>query len=152
VKLTKIATDPITGNEIPANTTDVSSLVVVGASTDGGRTFPITFNNPTGAFTKSLDDGVYRLTLDRTKVTNGGIQMAADYLSPKFHRMFGDSTGDAAVGALDYAAFKAAFSKSFGEAGYVEFFDVQGSAADGTINQLDYANFKNRFGKAFNYV
>jgi len=147
-KLTQFTTDA-SGNPTGA-TTDQSSLLVVGASTDGGQTFPITFN--TGANVgNSLPDGIYQITLDKTKVTNNGVPMAADYASPKFHRLFGDSSGDGAVSSVpDYQQFRATFGKAQGDAGFNPFFDYNG---DGAVNSVpDYQQFRNRFGKAFNYT
>jgi hypothetical protein len=144
VKLMQLTTD-VNGNLTGAST-DQSALLVLGASTDGGQTFSITFNTPDA---HSLPDGVYQLVIDHTKVSNATGAMAADYTSPKFHRLFGDKDGNGAVGAVDYAAFRAGFGKFTGETGYFAYFDYTN---DGAIGALDYAQFRNRFGKAFNFT
>jgi len=148
VKLTQLTTDA--NGILTGASTDQSSLVVVGASTDGGQTFPITFN--TGAsVANSLPDGVYQVVIDHTKVSNATGPMAADYTSPKFHRLFGDSSGDGAVSAVpDYQQFRAAFGKATGDAGYNAIFDFNGDGAIGAAP--DYASFRSRFGKSFTYT
>jgi hypothetical protein len=102
----------------------------------------------TGASTGSLAGGIYRLSVDSTKVTVNGVAMAASPAPFMFHRLFGDRNGDATVNPLDYIGSRNAFGKNDSEAGYDAAFDFN---ADDAVNPLDYSEFRKRFGKAFTY-
>jgi hypothetical protein len=62
----------------------------------------------------------------------------------KFHRLFGDSNGNGGVNALDYNAFRGAFGKTTGQAGFGAAFDFDNS---GSVNALDYNQFRSRSGR-----
>jgi hypothetical protein len=66
-------------------------------------------------------------------------------VSPGYYKHFNGSKN---VQALDYNAFRSAFGKSSGHAGYDAVFDFDNS---GAVNALDYNQFRGRFGKAFTY-
>jgi hypothetical protein len=136
--------------------TDISAALDVPTTADGGKTWVFTFaagsafvqKTSTGASTGSLVDGIYKLTIDPTKVTANGVAMTGPPPSLTFHRLFGDVTGDAAVNPLDYLKFRQSFGKNAGDAGFDAAFDFNG---DGAVNPLDYVQFRQRFGKAFTY-
>jgi hypothetical protein len=102
-----------------------------------------------GAFTGSLTDGIYKAQLDPTKVTavTGAVALGeGEWL--KFHRLFGDNNGDAAVNPLDYQQFRNSFGKIAGDATYNPSFDFDNN---GSVNPVDYIQFRGRFGKALTF-
>jgi hypothetical protein len=130
--------------------TDASSALASPTSNDGGKTwiFTLATNSPF-VQNKSLVDGIYKLTIDPTKVAANGVAMATAPQSFTFHRQFGDRNGDGTVNPLDYLGFRNAFGKTKDvDAGYIDYFDFNN---DGTINPLDYAQFRSRFGKALSF-
>ena len=67
-----------------------------------------------------------------------------DQSSPdKFFRKYGDHNGNGLVDLLDFAAFRQAFGKSDGDAGYADELDAD---LDDTIGLLDFAAFRQAFG------
>lgn len=60
-----------------------------------------------------------------------------------FHRLYGDSDGDATVGAADFAAFANTFGSSSSDPEYRREFDGNG---DGVIDSTDFLDFANRYG------
>jgi hypothetical protein len=119
-----------------------------------GRTFVVTFFG-TGVVAGSLPDGVYDLTVIASRVHAGlrpepkpsGPTMVGDYRTT-FHRLFGDINGSKNVNAADFNAFRGAFGKSAGQAGYDAGFDFDDS---GTVNAADYNAFRSRFGRNLVY-
>lgn len=111
----------------------------VGTQTVGQTTVAtLTF---TGSATEglSLPDGRYRLTVVATQVTNAAAPnspMSAN-VANEFHRLFGDSDGDADVDIADFSAFRAAFNGSSVD------FDAD---ADGDVDLGDFLAFRQRFG------
>jgi hypothetical protein len=65
-----------------------------------------------------------------------------------FHRLFGDVNGSKSINAADYNAFRSAFGKSTGQAGFDPAFDFDNS---GSVNAADYNQFRSRFGRAFTF-
>ena len=136
--------------------TDASGALAAPTLSDGGRRWVFTFAADsafvqklnTGASTGSLVDGIYRLTIDPTKVTANGVAMAAPPQPFSFHRLFGDVDGNATVNNGDFAPFRNSFSKSSGDAGFNAAFDLDNS---GTVNNADFAQFRGRFLNAFTY-
>ena len=102
----------------------------------------------TGVPTGSLGDGIYRLTLDPTKVSADGVAMPAAPAPFTFHRLFGDANGNGSINNADFGAFRGAFGKASGNAGYSAAFDFDNS---GSVNSLDYGQFRNRYGKSLTY-
>jgi hypothetical protein len=156
LKLERLNTGGSGSNDGTAPTDATAALSAPASPLGGGVTWvcavvPGTpFSQTSGdAFTGSLVDGIYVLSIDRTKVTAGGIPLGAD-ASLTFHRLFGDVAGNRdgsnSVNASDYNAFRSAFGKSTGQAGSA--FDFDNS---GTINALDFNQFRSRFGKRFSY-
>jgi hypothetical protein len=82
----------------------------------------------------SLADGKYSLTIHSGSIGNG--LFGGDY-TLTFHRLFGDSDGDADVDAIDFVAFRFAY----GSNSWV--FDSNG---DGLVNAIDFIQFRTRFG------
>ena len=104
------------------------------------------------------DNGVYKLTIDKTKVHPVGsptTNMAADSTTV-FHRLYGDigaptQTGSdfsALVNSVDNLQFRGAFNKPAG-GGYLAFFDVNG---DGIVNTADNLQFRTRFNKTLTWT
>jgi hypothetical protein len=123
---------------IVQNGTDTTWSYTLGAASGGTGT------------TASLQDGVYHLAIATAGATTvpGGTPLASAYLSPMFHRLYGDSDGNKTSNTLDYARFKNAFGSSTGSSAYSADFDLDNN---GSVNALDYAQFKKRFGLAFTY-
>jgi ELWxxDGT repeat protein len=144
------------GSNDGSGPTDVSSALAAPTTPDDGRTWVYTLvpdsafvqKTSTGASTDSLLDGIYSVSVDPAKVTANGVAMTATPASLTFHRLFGDTNGDATVNPLDYLKFRGTFGKSDGDAGFDGTFDFNN---DGTVNPLDYTQFRQRFGKAFSY-
>ena len=81
-------------------------------------------------------------------LTDGRWQIAIPYLSyvsPEFHRLFGDFNGDRAIdGGTDFANFGTTFGLSSGDPGYLAAFDFNN---DNTVEGgPDYSEFGARFG------
>jgi hypothetical protein len=116
---------------------------IVTLSFSGANTEPGTF---------SLTDGIYKLTLNSAFIVNGSGQAfdgdadgnpGGNFLFP-FHRLFGDSNGDATVNASDFADFGSGFGFSISNPSFNSAFDYN---EDGAVNALDFGEFGNRFGK-----
>ena len=119
----------------------------------GGRSVAIlTFAGPefVGG---SLPDGTYILTVRGEHIRDGeGRQLDGDRDSngggdreESFHRLFGDTDGDADVDAEDRGAFRSSFGKTADEAGYLWYFDFD---ADGDVDGRDNGEFNRRFGQS----
>lgn len=113
----------------------VATLTFSGANTVGG----------------SLADGVWQLTVDRTKVrtTAGNVFMGANWTSPaagagRLYRLYGDINGDGQVNSTDYRAFDRTFGSVAGDAEFVAGFDVNN---DTQINSSDFRAFDRNFGR-----
>jgi hypothetical protein len=130
--------------------TNASAVLGTPTTVDGGVSWTYAFvaGNPfmqttnTGVPTGSLVDGIYRLSVDPTKVTAGGVAMAAAPTPLTFHRLFGDVNGSKDVNNADFGPFRNAFSKATGQAGFNAAFDFDNS---GTVNNADFGQFRNRF-------
>ena len=120
---------------------------------------------------KSLQDGLYKLTVFGGLLTDQASGMAVDadvngtaggnYVSaddtidpntfvtsgPKLYRYYGDVTGDYNVAAQDFNQFKVTFGSDINDPDqsppYNPFFDFNG---DGFIAAFDFNQFKTRFG------
>jgi len=138
------------GSNGPAGTAPTDeSTGLTWSSTDGGKTYVVTFNSNADA-TGSLKDGIYTLIVHAAKVTDaatGLVHVAAD-TTVAFHRLFGDINGDKTVNLTDYRAFKSAYLSTSTNSKWNPNFDVNG---DGTINLTDYRAFKNNYLKQFIY-
>lgn len=113
-------------------------------ATPAGSAVVLTFtagevSEPSG----SLKDGIWRMTVDMTKVHAGGAAGSGSEIVDGIRRLFGDSNGDGDAGAEDDAAFQAANNTSSGAPGYDAAFD---SNADGFIDPTDESEFGSRFG------
>src|SRR6185369_915995 len=85
----------------------------------------------------SLIDGRYSLNVKgNLTLDTSGAGMASDF-ALNFHRLFGDSDGNATVDQTDFIAFRNAFNN-----GPSIVFDYDG---DGQVNQTDFIQFRNRF-------
>ena len=123
--------------------------VVVTTATVGGQTVATLTFLPTTAASGlveygSLADGVWVLSVDRTKVTVQGVPMAADFATPatgvgRVTRLFGDSNGDGATDTADLFQFRRAFN---GAVAYNPAFDFNG---DGVVDTADLFQFRKRF-------
>ncbi len=91
----------------------------------------------------SLTDGRYALTVDSSRVLDIARNQLQSVAPLVFHRLFGDSDGNATVNAFDYSAFRDAFGTSTGNPAYVEALDFDLS---GAINAFDFGAFRDRFG------
>ena len=136
--------------------TNASAALGSPTTADGGITWvwSIVGGNPfaqatgAGTLTGSLVDGIYTATVDATKVTAGGTQMAAGS-STTFHRLFGDVNGSRNVNNADYLSFRGAFGKTSSDPAYNAAFDFDNS---GVINNADYLQFRSRFGLTYSYT
>jgi hypothetical protein len=123
------------------------------ALTTGGRTV-VTLADFAGAVAEygSLADGNYTLTVRAGQISTpagpldgNGDGTGGDDYAAALYRLYGDTTGDRAVGPADLDAFKAAFGARAGTAAYRADLDVN---ADGYINGTDFNQFRTRFGVA----
>jgi fibronectin type 3 domain-containing protein len=136
------------GNDTTGTLADGSAALGTPTTTDGGLTWTIPILNST-AFsdaTGSLKDGIYKLTVDPSKITGG--TLSGTNLSTTFHRLYGDIDGNKTVNSADYFKFKAAFGSIAGQANFNSNFDFD---ANGKINSSDYFKFKANFGRKFVY-
>jgi hypothetical protein len=117
--------------------------ITVNLQTVGGVSVATLSFGGANVTTGSLDDGNWTLTIDHTKVSAGGVPMAADSSQANIKRLFGDVNGDGTVNGLDYASFRAAYGSVTGSPAYMPDLDYNG---DGAINGLDYAQFRARYG------
>lgn len=96
----------------------------------------------------SLPDSKYTLTISADKITGAGGTLdgdgdliaegsPTDNKTHSFHRLFGDSNGDATVNSPDFAVFRTFFGLG------ASIFDF---TADGLTNSIDFAEFRKRFG------
>lgn len=121
---------------------------VVLAYNQVGNGVTITFNDPVFApVAGSLADGRYQLTLHATKILAAGVPLDGDGNGipgddrvVEFHRLFGDSNGDAFTDNVDLIAFRAAFL-----AGGPSIFDYDG---DSNTDLSDFVDFRERLGKS----
>jgi hypothetical protein len=81
----------------------------------------------------SFADGRYILRVISAQIPGG--LTGGDYTF-EFHRLFGDTNGDGAVGTNDFVFFRQAFN------GMNDMFDFDG---DGFVSTSDFAQFRNRF-------
>lgn len=92
----------------------------------------------------SLADGAYTLTVFASKVkdTTSKVAMLANSTT-KFHRLFGDSDGDADIDASDLFRFNQAQGKTSTQTGYLSYFDFN---KNNKIDTTDAAEIQKRFG------
>jgi hypothetical protein len=123
------------------------------ALTTGGRTV-VTLADFAGAAAQfgSLADGNYTLTVRASQVSTpagpldgNGDGTGGDDYTAGLYRLYGDTTGDRAVGPADLDAFKAAYGARAGTAAYRADLDVN---ADGYLNGTDFNQFRTRYGVA----
>jgi Dockerin type I domain len=125
-------------------------------ATVSGAGTVVTLANFTGGATEfgSLADGRYTLTALAGQITAGGQQLDGNgdgtggdnYTftdAQGLFRLFGDVNGDRTVNGADFAAFRATFGSTSGDASYQPALDFNG---DGAVNGLDFAAFRARFG------
>jgi len=89
----------------------------------------------------SLADGRYDLTIFHDQIANfdgNANGIAGDDYVFNFHRLFGDSDGNAVINSVDFAAFRNVFGL-----GGISPFDFNG---DFGVNSNDFAEFRKRFG------
>jgi hypothetical protein len=136
------------GNDTTGTLTDASAALGTPTTTDGGLTWtiPVLANTAFSDATGSLKDGIYKVTVDPSKVTGG--TLAGNNLSTTFHRLYGDIDGNKTVNSADYFKFKAAFGSTTGQSNFNADFDFDGN---GKINSSDYFKFKANFGRKFTY-
>ena len=136
------------GNDTSGTLTDASVALGTPTTSDGGFTWVIAVlaNTAFSDATGSLKDGIYKVTIDPSKVTGG--TLSGTNLSTTFHRLYGDIDGNKTVNSADYFKFKAAFGSTSGQANFNSDFDFDGN---GKINSADYFKFKANFGRKFTY-
>jgi fibronectin type 3 domain-containing protein len=136
------------GNDTTGTLSDASAALGAPTTTDGGLTWtiPVLANTAFSDATGSLKDGIYKVTVDPSKVTGG--TLAGTNLSTTFHRLYGDIDGNKTVNSADYFKFKAAFGSTTGQSNFNADFDFDGN---GKINSSDYFKFKANFGRKFTY-
>lgn len=137
--------------------TNISAALAAPTTSDGGKTWVFTFlkaNTANVGSTASLNDGIYVIQLDPSKVAAAasGAPLEATGSSPfstTFHRLFGDIDGNGTVNSADYFKFKTAFGSKTGSSLYNPDFDFD---ANGATNSSDYFKFKANFGRKFVYA
>jgi hypothetical protein len=145
---------------------DLNAPVQVGV----GRQWIVTFANspgthPNGYGAYVIDDGVYTLHIDHTKVQLNGLNLAADndtgfwalYGDTTFHSIsgvdfnvgtgyVGDGYSDASVGNADFQAFKACYNSDstndYAPPNYNVKFDAN---LDGSVSNSDFVHFKTNY-------
>jgi hypothetical protein len=139
------------GNDTTGALADASAALGTPTTSDGGITWTLpiiantAFSDPTG----SLKDGIFKVTLHSTLVTDSlNRALSGGDQSTTFHRLYGDIDGNKTVNSADYFSFKAAFGSSTGQASFNADFDFDGN---GKINSSDYFKFKANFGRKFTY-
>jgi RHS repeat-associated protein len=108
----------------------------------------LTFSGPNTEH-GSLADGTWVIAIDRSKVTLGGVPMAADYSSAgaaTIRRLFADQDGDGDVDTIDYIRFRQTLGRSAADTGFNAAFDWDG---DGDVDTIDYIRFRQRIGRSF---
>lgn len=125
------------------------TYTVTATGSQDGKTWVLTFAG-TGVIGGSLADGIYDLSIDRTKVRDVFGQQLSPAGASKltFHRLFGDQNGDGGVDSIDALRFKQAEGSEEGGTAYKWWFDFN---ADGGIDSIDALRFKQREGKEFLY-
>jgi hypothetical protein len=131
---------------------DGAAVTFTATPSAGGSVVTLTdFTGPATEF-GSLADGSYTLTVRASQVSTpagpldgNGDSTGGDDYAAGLYRLYGDTTGDRAVGPADLDAFKAAFGARAGTAAYRADLDVN---ADGYINGTDFNQFRTRFGVA----
>lgn len=123
---------------------------VATAVVDGKTTATLTFTGTTVVNSGSLADGVWQLTVDKTKVSTVAGTMAANFLTPtsgtgRIFRIFGDITGNGLVTVADSIRFDSTFGKSTGDPAFLPGLDFNNN---GVITVSDSIQFDNRFGKS----
>jgi hypothetical protein len=88
----------------------------------------------------SLNDGRYRLNVIGERIVSNGAPMESDYVL-NFHRMYGDTNGDARIDIADFGLFSTTYGKQVGDPGYFGYFDFNG---DGRIDAADFGQFSVR--------
>ena len=107
-------------------------------------TFTITFSG-TSIVGGSLADGRYSLAINASAITDQfGRAISGGNSTINCSRLFGDLDGDGDTDSLDYLAFRNAYGKSAGQAGYLSAFDYDGK---GVIDVNDNNAFRLRLGK-----
>jgi RHS repeat-associated protein len=112
------------------NTSNTATSLAWSNPTGDGKTWLITFNNPTqlsGA--GSLQDGIYTLTINHGEVSVGGTTLGADVVYA-FGRLYGDYFGTQTVNFKDLGLLAQNLSMSSLKLGYLWFLDYDGNQAD----------------------
>ena len=118
--------------------------VNVSASVVNGQTVAALTFSGADIIGGSLPDGRYTLTVRANKVHNAaGQTLAADHVTP-FFRLFGDSSGNGAVGVEDFIRFASTYGKREGDPAYLTYFDYNG---DGRVDFGDLVQLLLRIGK-----
>ena len=147
--LTVVFNEPVTidptGVSVPVAPGKTGTQPSVNLSTsDGGLTYTITFSGA-GVNHGSIADGVYRLTIAASAVTDQtGIHPSAD-ITKDFLRLFGDVTGEGNVNNSDLFVMRSAFNTTTGNPSYQSDLDYN---ADGFINNSDLIQFRSRFNES----
>jgi hypothetical protein len=128
--------------------TDASAALGTPTTADGGLTWtvPVLTNTTVSDATGSLNDGIYKVTVNPAKLTGG--TLIGTNLSTTFHRLYGDVDGNGTINSADYFKFKTAFGSTAGQTNFNSDFDFDGN---GKINSSDYFKFKVNFGRKFTY-
>ena len=93
----------------------------------------------------SLDDGVYDLVLNPSRVQDAsGQSVAGGDQTYSFIRLYGDYDGNGTVNNTDFGWFKRTFNQSPASTNYLWFMDFDGN---GAVNNTDFGWFKRKFGK-----
>ncbi|GIW76662.1 MAG: hypothetical protein KatS3mg104_1725 [Phycisphaerae bacterium] len=121
------------------NSSDQLIPLVITPSADGRR-YTITFTG-SGVGAGSLPDGRYTLAVRSDRITDSyGQSLVSDSVF-RFHRLFGDSDGDADVDAADALRFRRTLGTRAGSVGYLDYFDFD---QDGDIDGIDALRFQER--------
>ncbi|HEY2786570.1 MAG TPA: Ig-like domain-containing protein [Fimbriiglobus sp.] len=146
----------LTRTSLPGGTPDSTAITsaaggqitVTTALVNGKTVATLTFTGAGGVDSGSLDDGVWQLKVDATKVAavNGGLNMVGDFLSPttpgdfttRIYRLFGDFNQDGSVDVLDKVPFDQTLNLTTSDAGFLAAADKNN---DGSIDVIDKVAF-----------
>jgi hypothetical protein len=109
-----------------------------------GSTVNLTFTGATGvANFGSLPDGIWRLTINMSKVYSNGTPGSGTVVVDNIRRFFGDSTGDGIVIGDDFDSLGAAFNTALGDPTFDPIFDYDN---DEVVSNNDSDEFGMRYG------
>lgn len=124
--------------EVRNSLNQLISLVITPSS--DGRRYTIAFTG-SGVLAGSLPDGRYTLTVRSDRIADPYGQSLVSGATWHFHRLFGDTDGDADVDTVDTLQFRRSLGTRVGSSAYVDYLDFD---QDGDIDGIDSLRFQER--------